>query len=726
MQGFARRKLNFHIGAKSFSWSLPVFLCSVLTFATLALFFLFVDLKPRVDEAFFFSSDDPQFKADKIISEIFPQPPQIVIGVKGEIHSKAYAEKIEKLSSSLASLPEVFAVQSLTRGPEGLKDAFSSPLWKRVLISEDGQSTFISVFVKEASTEAVVPKIEKIREEWSRPGSEIIISGAPYIVELIRRNLFRDLQIFSLAVFAVFSLVLVAIFRSPRILWGAFIACANASTVTLLLSRLLHIPIGPLTANLSTMVFVLTLSPTVFLTFNWKYLMEREGEGGGETVRRAVQMTLQPSFWSMATTLVGFLSLLFVQATPLRQLGISGAIGTFVAFVSAYTLYPWFLEIEEPVLIARKKTVPVDSGKTRPFFAKRKNGIAALLVCLIFVSAFGLFQLNTDPNLLSYFKKGSELRQGLEYIDQNGGSSPLKLVVVDPNKAPFDTGESYKRLWQLHETLEKEPSVGNVVSLPIILAEAKSSPLSFFLSTGWLLNIMESPRFGEIAKYFVTKDRDKTLFLLRMRESIRKTSRLEIIDHIKEMTEEQGFGLALVGGAYALQGKMSKLLASSLVSGILLLLGLFVAMGWLLSRSRQITVALLTSLAVIPVTLLGLLGSLQIPLDIISTPAANLAIGMGVDAMIYLIVFARRFSEEKKTAWEVWSQACSRLWRPIGTSLLLICSGFGIFLLSSFPPTQRFGFCVVFGSLTAASAALFLFPWLASIPIPRKVSSNVD
>jgi predicted exporter len=86
---------------------------------------------------------------------------------------------------------------------------------------------------------------------------------------------------------------------------------------------------------------------------------------------------------------------------------------------------------------------------------------------------------------------------------------------------------------------------------------------------------------------------------------------------------------------------------------------------------------------------------------------------MGVDAMIYLTMFARRAGTGRDT-WTAWSKACSHLWRPIGTSLLVICCGFGIFLLSTFPPTQRFGLFVIFGSATAASTALFMFPWLAS------------
>jgi predicted RND superfamily exporter protein len=111
------------------------------------------------------------------------------------------------------------------------------------------------------------------------------------------------------------------------------------------------------------------------------------------------------------------------------------------------------------------------------------------------------------------------------------------------------------------------------------------------------------------------------------------------------------------------------------------------------------------------------------PLDFITATAANLDLGMGVDAMIYLTMFAKR-EHADLSSWEPWSKSCSHLWRPIGTSLLVICCGFGIFLLANFPPTQRFGVFVMLGSATAAVAALFLFPWLASLSLRKRSTAE--
>lgn len=717
LQRLYRAGIHFSFGKKKVYVPFVCGAWAVCTFFILAAFFYTIELKPKVDENFFFSSEDPQFREDRFIYEIFPQPSQLIVGAAGDIRSAEYAAKIRELSEKFLALPEVFSVQSLTHGPEDLEDALTSPLWNRVLLARDGQSTFVSVFIREGPLEGIILKAEAIVGEMTRPDFRLMISGPPYIVEKIQRNLLRDFKVFSGAALFVFGFFLLVIFRSWRMLWGTLISCANASASTILLARLFKIPIGPLTANLSTIVFVLTLSHIVFLSFNLKYAAERAGQDAGAAILKAARVTVGASFWSMATTFVGFASLLFVQATPLRQLGISGAFGTLLSFFAAYLIYPWFL----------KPDGALKSGGTRlqdfldrasAWAGGKKSWFVAGLGALAVFSVFGLVKINTDPDLLAYFKKGSELREGLEYIDRNGGSSPLKIVVADQKNRKFNSGKSYRRLWELHRALERVPSVGNVVSLPVVLAEARRSPLTFLISTEWLLKIMESRRFGEIARYFVTKDRERTLFVLVMKETGRRESRLRVVEQIKGIVYEKGFSPVLVGGSYLLQGALSQLLASSIISSILMLIGLFAVMGWGLSRSVRVSGAMLAGLCLIPANMLGLLGYLDVPVDVISAPAVNLAIGMGVDSMIHMVFCVRRLLKEGARPGGVWDQAYLQLWKPVFSSAALVSAGFGIFGLSIFPPTQRFGFSIVLGALIAPFAALFVMPWFAQ-PKPR-------
>ncbi len=170
----------------------------------------------------------------------------------------------------------------------------------------------------------------------------------------------------------------------------------------------------------------------------------------------------------------------------------------------------------------------------------------------------------------------------------------------------------------------------------------------------------------------------------------------------------------MVGGTYLLYGKLTRLVAKSLVEGLAVLILLFIMMGGIISRSLRVVGAMFISLVVIPCLMLGILGHFRVPIDIISAPAANIAIGIGVDAMIHTLIWVRRHPAGNMRSWEAWASVCSRLWKPILYSMSVVCAGFGIFLLSGFPPTQRFGLSVVLGTLLSPIPALFILPWFSA------------
>jgi predicted RND superfamily exporter protein len=693
--------------------SVPVLLCLGVTALVILVFFPRVDLKPKVSDDFFFSKKDPQLRQDNEILRLFPESPEIILVAIGNIESPVYEERVRTLSDELATVPGVTGVQSITRGPKNIEDALKSDLWKRLLIAKNRKASYIFLTLKERTSEATIRRLEAIKDRFDRPGFRLAISGVPYITELIARNLARDLRVFSLAAFCIFGVVVLVIFRSLWILLGMFVACADASASTLIVTQAMHIPIGPLTANLSTMVFVMTLSPMVFLSFNWRRIRGERQIEGREAMVQAVKQTVAPSFWSATCMFLGFISLLLVKSTPMQHLGIAGAIGATLAFSSAYLIYPWFLERSRATAPQPGRWIKDLESSISAFFSQRHRGIVLGLAVFTIIGAIGLARLNTDPDLPSYFKKGSEIRNGLEYIDKTGGSSPLKLVVEDRDGKTLNTKSAYKQLWTVQESLERDPEVGNVMSLPVILSEIKRRWFSFLLTTEKEIKILDEPKHGRISRQFITPDRKRTLFLLRMRETGRRDSRHHVIERLESIVRREGFRTVLVGGTYSLLDQMTRLVTSSIVSGVLLLIGIFAVMGLALSRSIRASLAIAVSLLIIPVVVRGYIAYMGIPLDFITASAANLDLGMGVDAMIYLTMFAKR-EDGGRGSWAAWSKACSYLWRPIGTSLLVICCGFAIFLLSNFPPTQRFGLFVIFGSATAATAALFMFPWLAS------------
>jgi len=92
---------------------------------------------------------------------------------------------------------------------------------------------------------------------------------------MLRRNIAHDFRYFTLTAVVLFGIAMWAIFHSGRLLIGMLATCSSAVLLTLLAQSFFGRKIGILTANLSTIVFVVALSHLVYMTFNWQTLAGR-------------------------------------------------------------------------------------------------------------------------------------------------------------------------------------------------------------------------------------------------------------------------------------------------------------------------------------------------------------------------------------------------------------------------------------------------------------------
>jgi uncharacterized protein len=688
-----------------------------LTLLLLGLVAKFVDLKPHIDENFFFSSHDPIAQESDKIDRMFGGDSQLILAVEApDITSPNYLERLGRLTEQLDSIPSVDSVESLADGPKNVKDAEKSPFWTRLLIAENGRSSNVVMFVSSKDPQELVNRIETVVAKFNAKDFRIEIAGAPYVSEMIRRNLLHDFQAFSLTAFLLFGAVMLVLFRSLKLMLGMLVTCTNAVLVTLLIQAAFGQRIGVLTANLGTIVFVIALSHLVYMTFNWQTLSRGHADSG-HLGSQARQMTLPASFWSMVCASLGFASLLIVPAKPLKELGVGGTLGTVVAFACAYLMYPAFLDWAGAV-----RTKAQHSEKNGHFWQRRFVWVCVITILASAGLSLGMRKLDTDPSLLDYFKKGQEPREGLSYVDRNGGSNPLTLVVAAADGSKLDNKEQYEKMWDLQDALEEQKGVGTSISLPVLMAEGHRRPLAFLISWNHLLNIMNEPKYDRVASTFVTKDRTMAAFYLRMDEHGRKQPRVEVVNQLRAVVRRNGFRTVLVGGVYELQGQLAQLVASSLVKGLLGLMLFFTVVAWIVGRSLRATAAMIFSLSLVPLCMLGGIGLLKIPVDIISAPATNVCIGMAIDSMVHLVFAVRRAQRAGVQGWPAWVKGREEQWRGIVFSDVVIGAGFAIFALSSFPPTQRFGLVVLAGTVIDILANLFVLPVLAGAEFGKRLA----
>src|SRR5439155_3227982 len=139
---------------------------------------------------------------------------------------------------------------------------------------------------------------------------------------------------------------------------------------------------------------------------------------------------------------------------------------------------------------------------------------------------------------------------------------------------------------------------------------------------------------------------------------------------------------------------------------------LFVVIALVVARSVRGALAMIVSLSLVPLCMLGGIGWFRVPMDVISAPATNVCIGIAIDSMIHLMFGVRRAQRDGKKGWKAWVAGREEQWQGIVYSDVIIAAGFALFALSKFPPTQRFGLVVVVGTIIDILANLFVLPLL--------------
>ena len=689
-----------------------------------AAMFAFVDLSPRIDADFFFSSDDPQLQDSRRIDTEFGQAPQVFIAARSErVVSAQYLRRLHALTEDLRSVSGVADVRSVTRGPkdpedvldddprEVFEDLDDGPFWRRLLVAPDRSATFIVLRLADDTGQATIEAIDAVLAAHGQSDFVLGATGVPYVSEHIRARLSSDLRRFSVAAILAFGILIGLLFRSLAVLTGTMVAALAASFGTFLVRAALGMESDILMPNLWTIAFVLTLSHVVYLTAAWQHESRRSQDH--RAVGNALRLTSSASAWSLAANLLGFASLMLVSAKPLRQFGLSGAIAAALAIAAAYVLFPPFLRA------ARAPSTAADSTSGFASFVQRPHPwIAASVVTAAIVLAPLAWRVDTDPSLPTYFGQNDPIRTGLESVDLAGGSSPLEFVVADKGNRPFDQGEMVDRLQALERAIERHPDVGVVLSIASLMGEAERPWYAFLFSWETRLDQLDSPRAARVGRTFLSEDRRRARFILRMRENARTRPRADVIGDITATIEKHGFQPVVVGGLYPLQGELSRLVEGSVVRGLGGLLAAFFVIVWFVTRAWRTALVMTLCLATTPLLLFGIVTLGRMPLDIISAPAANVALPLGIDEMIHLgfAVRRRRQAADGKEA-AAWRDALVDLWRPILFSMIVVASGFALFLLSSFPPTQRLGMLVCLGAILTDLVVLLVLPTMAA---PRR------
>jgi len=292
----------------------------------------------------------------------------------------------------------------------------------------------------------------------------------------------------------------------------------------------------------------------------------------------------------------------------------------------------------------------------------------------------------------------------------------------------FETGEQEAQYWftphrmqritDVHDYLEGLPVTGKVLSLGTMLKVAQrlnnGRPLDSF-ELPLIYNEMPDQYKAQLIDPFVSVEQNQARLMVRIVDtapSLRRNQLLEKIDH--DLTEKLGFapGQARLTGMLVLYNNMLQSLFDSQILTLGLVLIALMGMFLVLFRSFKVSVIAIFPNMLSIAVVLGVMGWLGFPLDMMTITIASISVGIAVDDTIHYI---HRFREEFEATGSYY-QAMERSHGTIGYAMyytsITIIIGFSILALSNFIPTILFGLLTGLAMLIALMAALTLLPQL--------------
>tara|TARA_B100000945_G_scaffold140418_1_gene112452 strand:- start:419 stop:2800 length:2382 start_codon:yes stop_codon:yes gene_type:complete len=656
---------------------------------------------------------------------------------------------------------------------KGFDEILNSPVFRNFVISEDGTTTGIIVYIKKknqpnkfVSKEDLLNYKDNIKKEnheniieirdiiksYNNAG-KIYLGGIPMIADDMMTFIKNDIVIFGAGVLLFIILTLWYVFK--KIIWiiVPISSCFFSVFIMMGILGLLGWKVTVISSNFIALMLILTMAMNIHTSTRFLQLRnEKPKLSKLEIVKKTTYKMFWPILYTVLTTIFAFLSLVFSGIRPVIDFGWMMTLGLITSFIITFTLLPTLLNFfPEDQIIVKKEYKSKVTILFEKIALRYKNIILFITGIVIFLSVVGINKLEVENSFINYFKKNTEIYKGMKLIDEKlGGTTPLEVILKFPKKTDdkfedneeddwgdkddnndekyWFTKDKIDKIKKVHNYLEDLPEVGKVLSFSSVLDVAtqlnNNKPLGT-LEMGVLYSKIPDTIKKQIVDPYISIQDSEARISLRIKDSKKNLRRNDLLNKIEFDLENK---LELKKDEYKLAGVLilfNNLLQSLFKSQILTLgfvmIGIF---GMFLVLFRNIKLSLI---GVIPNFLaaffiLGIIGLANIPLDMMTITIAAITIGIAVDNSIHYIY---RFKEEfyKTKSYVKTLKIChSTVGIAILNTSITIVFGFSILVLSNFIPTIYFGIFTGIAMLLAMVSVLTLLPSLLLLLKPFKTT----
>jgi predicted RND superfamily exporter protein len=599
-----------------------------------------------------------------------------------------------------------------------------------------------------------IDSVRAIMDEH-RNNARLFLGGVPMIVADSMDYIRHDLASFGIGVLAFMVGILALAFRKLRWILLPIITSLAAGVVMIGFLGLVDWPVTVVSSNFISLMLIISLSINIHLIVRYRELHAASPDADQYALLRdTLHSKALPCFYTTVTTIVAFGSLLFSDIRPVIDFGWMMAVGTAVSLVLSFTLFPatlTFLQAGKAATIRDVTAMITGFLATLVQHYRVTTGLAFVLIVALGIA--GINMLSVENRFIDYFKQSTEIYRGMELIDRElGGTTPMDVVIDAPRdffeieepdpedelfmeefELEFDdsnvglTGSSYwfnayrmERVNAIHDYLDSLPETGKVLSITtamrMLQSLQKGKPIDDFFLAVLYKRLPESIKQSLFAPY-MTEDGNQLRFSIRVFESDPTLRRAELINKVrKHLTSELGLDndqVEITGMLVLYNNMLQSLFRSQIMTLGVVFIAILLMFMLLFRNLRLATIALIPNV-IAAGTVLGLMGWLNIPLDIMTITIAAIVIGIGVDDAIH---YVHRYQLEFRKDNDYWA-AVRRSHNSIGRAMyyttVTVTLGFAILVFSSFVPTIYFGLLTGFAMLMALLANLTLLPLLVA------------
>ena len=656
-----------------------------------------------------------------------------------------------------------------------LQEFINNPIYVDQIISKNADVFSIIIYLKEnkklldAKENYKRLKISKkdyflIKSSQDKKRSELIedirfiISNADdqhlYFlggVEMITNDVINfvknDIIIFSISVILIIIIVLFYIFR--QIIWVTI--CLSSSLYSLLvifgILGFFQIEVTAISSNFSALIFILSISMNIHIINYYRQLNISENY-----LSTALKNMFWPCLYTTLTTIIAFGSLLVTDIKPIIDFGYVMIIALITSLLCSFTILPLLILI----LINNnnsKKNYLLKFNLNSLFL---ENPYKILLISILFfmISIGGILKLGVENSFVNYFKKNTEIYKGMKLIDNKlGGTTPLDIILhfnkngevsifenqknneeednlefeeeifdddlfTDDVTANWFTDEKIEIILNTHRYLENRIEIGKVQSIISLIDLANlinKEPLNIFQLSVLYQEIPQNIKKDLIYPY-LSIDNNMAKITARVKDSM-KIKRKEIIEDTKFYLKKnlnETIETYRVNGLLVLYNNMLESLFNSQIKSIGLVIFLIFLMFIILFKSIKLSIIAIIPNIMASTLILGTIGYLNIPLDIMTITIAAISIGIAVDNTIHYLYRFIQFNKNKKMRDSI-KATNSTAGIAVLTTSLTISIGFSILSLSNFIPTVIFGIFTSMAMIFAMIGVLIILPSLLII-----------